>query len=379
MEKLSKKVFVSGCFDVLHAGHIFFLSLAAEYGQLYVSVGSDETVAALKGKAPLFPEGDRLLCVKALRCVRDAFVARGSGMLDFEEEFRRLRPDILVVQDDGVVSEKQRLCEELGVECVVFSKQDSPFLHSSTTTKKRLPIPFRVDLAGGWLDQPFVSKYCSGSTVVASIEPHEDFCERSGLAGGTRNSAIRLWGESLPQDDLHRLAKILFAYDNPPGTYPIAGSQDAIGIVLPGINRLDYDGDYWPVVIDSVLSEDVISWLESLLHLVPLSPRPPGFSVLEVTTIVRNRVQALSAAAQACWNAILEKDARQLGASVTASFDAQVSLFPNMVTDQVRQAIERYRSAALGWKVSGAGGGGYLMVVSQLEVPGALRVRIRRG
>jgi cytidyltransferase-like protein len=379
-KKRVEKVFVSGCFDVLHAGHIYFLSRAATYGELYVSVGSDRTVAALKGKPPLFPERERLLCVKSLRCVEDAFVAKGSGLLDFEEELRKLRPDIFVVQDDGDVPEKRRLCEELGIKYVALLLQDSPFpLRSSTGVKRGLFLPYRVDLAGGWLDQPFVSKYCPGSVIVASIEPWEGFCARSGLANGTRVSAVRLWGESLPQGDPYKLAKVLFACDNPPGTYPIAGSQDAIGIVFPGINRLDYDGDYWPVTIESVLSEDIIRWVESLLYLVPLSPRPPGFSVLEETTIRRDRVRALSVAAQACWNAILAKDARGFGEYVTASFEAQVSLFPNMVTDQIQYEVEKYRKTALGWKVSGAGGGGYLIVVSSQEVPHAIRIRIRRG
>jgi cytidyltransferase-like protein len=37
-----KKVFGSGCFDLLHSGHVAFIKEAAEYGYLYVCIGSDE-------------------------------------------------------------------------------------------------------------------------------------------------------------------------------------------------------------------------------------------------------------------------------------------------------------------------------------------------
>ena len=40
--------------------------------------------------------------------------------------------------------------------------------------------------------------------------------------------------------------------------------------------------------------------------------------------------------------------------------------------------ISHYRKNALGWKLSGAGGGGYLVLVSQEPVPGAIQLTIRR-
>jgi len=52
----AKKVFVSGCFDMLHSGHIRFLEQAAEYGDVYVAIGSDRTVMDLKGRAPVTTE-----------------------------------------------------------------------------------------------------------------------------------------------------------------------------------------------------------------------------------------------------------------------------------------------------------------------------------
>ena len=45
---MADKVFVSGCFDLLHSGHVAFLKTAASFGEVYVGVGRDETVALLK-------------------------------------------------------------------------------------------------------------------------------------------------------------------------------------------------------------------------------------------------------------------------------------------------------------------------------------------
>src|SRR5688572_30488854 len=51
--KMPKRVFVSGCFDMLHSGHVAFLQTAASYGDLYVALGSDATVYGLKGRLPV--------------------------------------------------------------------------------------------------------------------------------------------------------------------------------------------------------------------------------------------------------------------------------------------------------------------------------------
>jgi mevalonate kinase len=54
-------------------------------------------------------------------------------------------------------------------------------------------------------------------------------------------------------------------------------------------------------------------------------------------------------------------------------------MFPHMVDEAIRQRIEAYRSRALGWKLSGAGGGGYLVLVATTAIPDALRLTIRRN
>ncbi|HPB14265.1 MAG TPA: adenylyltransferase/cytidyltransferase family protein, partial [Bacteroidales bacterium] len=50
MSSINKKVFVSGCFDMVHSGHIAFLQEASQYGDLYIGLGSDKTIRELKGR-----------------------------------------------------------------------------------------------------------------------------------------------------------------------------------------------------------------------------------------------------------------------------------------------------------------------------------------
>jgi galactokinase/mevalonate kinase-like predicted kinase len=215
--------------------------------------------------------------------------------------------------------------------------------------------------------------------LTISIEPTHAFNDRSGMSSSTRRKAIELWRTHLPDGDREQQARILFSYENPPGTQEISGSQDSIGIVYPGLNRLHYAGGYWPERIESVQDETVLAFIEEHLQLVPLSPRGEGYSVLQGTRIDAAGAKALADAANDCWSALLAKDARAFGNAFRRSFDAQVAMFPNMVDDSIRATIEAHADKALGWKLSGAGGGGYLILVRKEPLPGTLRITIRRS
>jgi cytidyltransferase-like protein len=161
----SKTVMVSGCYDLLHAGHIAFFKTAAQYGKLHVYVGQDENIRYLKGKAPYFSQEERKYMVGAIKYVENASIASGWGMLDFEPDIKSLKPDIFVVNWDGFTPDKKRICEENGVELVVLERIPEEGLpnRSSSSSKKELQFPYRLCLAGGWLDQPWVSAVHPGT------------------------------------------------------------------------------------------------------------------------------------------------------------------------------------------------------------------------
>lgn len=377
---MAKKVFVSGCFDMLHSGHIEFFREASSYGDLYVALGSDKTVYELKGRLPVNSQEERQFMINSVEYVKDCFISKGSGILDFKEEFIQLKPDMMVVNTDGNTPEKQQLCEKYGVEYVILQREPYAGLPARTTTTLRTmhQIPFRIDIAGGWLDQPYVSKHYPGCVITISLEPTIQFNERSGMATSTRRSAIELWGPRLPPGDLEKTAKILFCYDNPPGTEIISGSQDSIGIVFPGLARAYYDGGYWPEFIERRVDEPLMQFVESSFFLVPLGPRQADFDVLSNTYFDRDKARALAVAADNCWQAILDQNISAFGSAFRASFEAQIAMFPDMMNDMVRSLIDKYRNSALGWKLSGAGGGGYLILVSDKPVKDALQVIARR-
>jgi cytidyltransferase-like protein len=377
---MQKKVFVSGCFDLLHSGHIEFLQEAASFGDLYVALGSDRTVYELKGRAPVNSEEERLFLVSSVSCVKKAFISRGSGILDFENEMREIKPNIFIVNEDGNIPSKRALCENLGIQYLILRRKPHPGLSPRSTTALRSMnmIPYRIDLAGGWLDQPFVSTHYPGSVITVSLEPTIDFNERSGMASSTRRKAIDLWGTRLPVGPEEKLAKILFCYDNPPGTKEVSGSQDAIGIVFPGVNKSYYEGEYWPSRIDSCNDDDVLDFLQNSLYLIPLGPRHSGFSVLSNTNITPDGAKALSDATEACWEALLAKNIVDFGKFFRLSFEAQIAMFPNMVSESILQLLEQYRHRTLGWKLSGAGGGGYLIFICDQPIEDAITVVLRR-
>jgi cytidyltransferase-like protein len=374
------KAFVSGIFDLLHSGHIEFFRQASDFGDLYVAVGSDKTNFDLKGHLPVNNEQERLYMVRSVGYVKEAFISQGTGILDFAKDLKRIKPDTFIVNEDGNIPAKSQLCESLGIKYVVLKRNPHPGLvpRSSTSLKAINTMPYRIDMCGGWLDQPFCSRHYPGSVITISIEPTLEFNERSGMASSTRLKALEIWGPRLPAGDSEKLAKILFCCDNPPGTEYISGSQDSIGIVFPGLNKSYYEGKYWPSSITCIRNEEIYQFIENALYLVPLGPRLSGYSVLSDTQISVEECKALSDAAEGCWEAILNRDLPAFGKFFRDGFEAQIAMFPHMINETMLELIDKFKHEALGWKVSGAGGGGYLILVADHPIENAIRILVRR-
>jgi len=397
------KVFVSGCYDLLHSGHVEFFRQAAEYGDLYVGIGSDSTIEGYKHHKTIYSEQERLFMVKSIRYVKDAYINAGCGILDFLPTLDIVKPDILVVNEDGGNDDKRRICEERGIRYVVLQRvpQEGLTARSSTDLKKtESRIPTRLDLAGTWIDQPYVSCFAPGWAITISLEPTFEVRERCGLSTSTRNMIRKIWPYQLPNMNPEMLAKLVFCFENDPERNDgiISGAQDSIGICIPGLCRHYYNNRFWPERIETCYDEGILSWLERHLVLIPMEPRKPGCSVVEGKDITEPKVRALAKAADDCWNAIMARDLQAFAKAYADSFSAQTAMFPGMVCpsfklqvsgfkgSEVKEFIDKWSKVpgVLAYKMPGAGGGGYLAcVVADTEAfcnenQEAIRLTIRR-
>ena len=387
-----KKVFVSGCYDLLHSGHVEFFRQAAQYGELYVGIGSDKTILHYKNHKTVYSEQERLFMVKSIKYVKDAYINAGRGILDFIPTLDIVKPDILVVNSDGGSDSKRKVCEERGIEYIVLERDPHEGLEARSSTElKKSPclIPTRLDLAGTWIDQPYVSCLAPGWALTISLEPSFEIRDRCGLSTSTRNVIKRIWPYQLPNMDPETLARLVFCFENHPEREDgiISGAQDAIGICVPGLCRHYYDNHFWPDKIETCEDEVVLSWLENHLCMIPMEPRKPGCSVIEGMDITKTKVEALAKAADDCWEAIMNTDLEAFAKAYNDSFNAQVAMFPAMIQGCVQEYIDKYSAMedVLAWKMPGAGGGGYLAcVVNDTEKfcekhPEAIKLKIRRS
>ena len=248
-------------------------------------------------------------------------------------------------------------------------------------------IPYRLALAGGWIDQPFVSRrnpQPPGSMVVVSLEPVFRFMDRSGFATGTRQVATRLWRGKLPQRPPDELVRELYEAENNGKAQP-SGSQDMIGLVYPGISRLDYDfganGGVFPAHIESLNTATAARWLERVIHLLPVAPRPEGYNPLGRQNLDSRWIARLGQTGKDCFEAIRRRDLPALGASLNECMRCWEKLLPDTVQHPLLQVdlpglLRAYQARYPGAMYSGCGGG-YLIVVSVEPVPGALQVKVR--
>ncbi len=387
---MAKRVFVSGCYDLLHSGHVEFFQQASRYGDLYVGIGSDATYLEYKHRKPMFPQEERLFMVRNIKAVKEAYINEGSGVIDFIPTLDIVKPDIFVVNAEGGSPAKRQLCEERGIQYIELERTPHEGLQarSSSGLKATLGqnedlttnkgIPTRLDIAGTWIDQPYVSQYHPGWAITISLEPTFEVRDRCGLSTSTRKMIQKIWPMKLPKMDPEMLARLVFCFENNPEREDghISGAQDAIGICVPGLCRHYYDNNFWPQKIESTTDEMTLRFLEEHLVMVPIDSRKPGCSVVEDKDITPAKVKALADAADACWCAIMCKDLDAFAAAYRASFDAQVAMFPGMVTptyighpetdgSYIADSIAYYSAMpnVLAWKMPGAGGGGYLALV----------------
>lgn len=207
-----KKVFVSGCYDILHGGHIEFFSQAKTLGDyLIVCFAGDASLALHKHKKSSLPEAHKKRLLESLSMVDEVVI--GDYLeelgLDFKEHFLRIKPDILAVtEDDKYEVQKTNLCKQVGAEYKVLPKTLN-FEAISTTEiinyiKAPSEINLRVDFAGGWLDVPKFSQdnsYIINCTITPGVSLNKWEYEMGAGLGGSAAYAI-LTGKNSIQSEL---------------------------------------------------------------------------------------------------------------------------------------------------------------------------------
>jgi galactokinase/mevalonate kinase-like predicted kinase len=108
-----------------------------------------------------------------------------------------------------------------------------------------------------------------------------------------------------------------------------------------------------------------------------LWPRPDGYNVLSDTHINPENVKKLAEAAEEAWEGLTARDFKKFTKGFLDSFHSQVRMFPKMMNPEIERIINRYSDVASAWKLSGAGGGGYLILISEREIPNAFMIKIR--
>jgi cytidyltransferase-like protein len=196
-----KKVFVSGCFDILHGGHVEFFTQAKALGDhLTVCFANDEVLFRHKNKKSSLPIGHKKRLIESFSMVDEVVVGEDlEPGLDFKSHLLRLKPDILAVtEDDQYGRQKRQLCRQIGTKYVILPKSLN-FQKISTTEiinyiKAPQETPLRVDFAGGWTDVPKYAR--SDSWIVnCTITPtvslnHWPYEVGSGLGGSAAYSIL---------------------------------------------------------------------------------------------------------------------------------------------------------------------------------------------
>ena len=248
-------------------------------------------------------------------------------------------------------------------------------------------IPHRIALAGGWIDQPFISALNPdppGSMVVVGLEPDRWFMDRCGIASGTRKVAQRIWNGALPERPREDLVRELYRAENDGRPEP-SGSQDMIGLIYPGVSRLDYDveceGGYFPAHIESNCDPGTAHWLEEVLHLVAIGQRPEGYNPLGIKNLDPQWIRKLGQTGKDCFDAIVAKDIGGLAASMNDSMTCWEAILPHTVEHptlqiDLKRILHYYQRRYAGAMYSGCGGG-YAIVASEEPVPGAFKVKIK--
>jgi hypothetical protein len=114
-----------------------------------------------------------------------------------------------------------------------------------------------------------------------------------------------------------------------------------------------------------------------VLHLVLLEPRPDGYDPLKEMHLEKPFIYELGEAGDMCWEGIINKDIAKLGKALTNTLLSWKKILPLTVPDWVLTELETKYFPDYPGAITSGSGGGYIIVASEKEVKGAIKVKVR--
>lgn len=376
-----KTVLITGFFDLLHSGHVAFIQNAAKYGNIIVSLGSDENYLRQKKRYPLNPENERKYMLESLKHIDQVHISRECGPLSFQDHLKEIKPDYFIINQDRDSHDKEKICIDNDVEYIIFEKKISQnFSRLGVSARKKLnKIPHRIDLAGGFFDQKKFNSVTPGSSVILNLEPM-NLEPRSGMASSTRRVIQELFGMSLPANQpLEKISRQILAYENFDKEY-VSGATDAYGLVYPRINKFSYNGSYHPNKIETLDHDETIKWIEGRVFLIHLGAREPSYNVFDGRELINKAMlQEYSNLADETWKSIMRRDFKGLLRAVSGTCAIQKKMIPGYIDSSIEKVVSKYNTHTTAAKLMGSGGKGYLAVISEVGPENSTSIAIRRG
>lgn len=135
------KVLIAGNFDVIHPGHIYFITEASKLGKVTVVVARDETIKKFKGRAPIFDENERKLILENLKMVEKVIL---GDQKDFFAPVIKENPDIIFLGPDQYSSWIEERISKSGLTTKIM-RLDKRLPYSSSELKKRFLKVYTLD------------------------------------------------------------------------------------------------------------------------------------------------------------------------------------------------------------------------------------------
>lgn len=212
-------------------------------------------------------------------------------------------------------------------------------------------IPYRLDIAGSWGSHPFINALCPQIQIIARIEG-ECIKRGMGLAGSSRDVIINNPGLT---------DKELYDKENEGKSFMV-GSEDIVGILKPGIKIFHYDSSYWmDEKKTEYLPQKDIDWLNEVLHLIQTYERPKNLNVLGELNVTRKKAEEYRKSTYRILKTIRKHNLKAFAEEIINNHNILISMMP-------RREIDIYYNWGIGRKLCGAGGGGYVLAVSDKKI-----------